>query len=332
MLNQIITSSIRFTFFESKVKYEKTVYNTNESFPIALEQERWMFRPALPLFIIIKSSTASSAGRCIMKKGMIIMTGGIVFCLFFMAYETSGAESGKPESRFTISGFVGQSPDLPAIGENVVLLNATTKKTVMTDRTNIFAKYSFAGLKEGTYIVKVGKIKKEVAIKGDDVRLDIDLSAPGGTMDYTGIQVNKEVPKQAANQSEPKKPQKKVSTSGVGVNRSELASQIAGIWWGYSGSTERKIGLCPGGAYRDYSESSYSGNSSDALGNQDMSWGAASQKGGQGTWTIQGDYQRGNIYVRYNNGSTATIHYEQCGDTGCLLFNGTKLCRSGKCQ
>ena len=31
------------------------------------------------------------------------------------------------------------------------------------------------------------------------------------------------------------------------VDSSKLASEISGIWWGYSGSTERKIGLCPNG-------------------------------------------------------------------------------------
>ena len=120
--------------------------------------------------------------------------------------------------------------------------------------------------------------------------------------------------------------------SSGAVDSAELASQIAGIWWGYQGSTERKIGLCPGGAYQDYSESSYSGSSSDSLGNQTMAWGAAGQGGGAGTWSIQGDYQQGLILVRYNNGSQITIRYQQCGETGCLLFNGNKLCRAGRCQ
>ena len=116
------------------------------------------------------------------------------------------------------------------------------------------------------------------------------------------------------------------------VESAELARQIAGIWWGYSGSTERKIGLCPGGAYQDYSESSYSGNSHDSLGNQTMAWGAGSQGGGTGTWQIQGDFQQGLIFVQYNNGGQLTLRYQQSGETGCLLFNGNKLCRAGRCQ
>jgi len=52
------------------------------------------------------------------------------------------------------------------------------------------------------------------------------------------------------------------------ADSSKLANEISGIWWGYSGSTERKIGLCPNGRYQDYSESSYSGSSKDSLGIQ----------------------------------------------------------------
>jgi len=133
-------------------------------------------------------------------------------------------------------------------------------------------------------------------------------------------------------ETSPSSPSVQIPQGQGTVDSNELARQIAGIWWGYSGSTERKIGLCPGGAYQDYTESSYSGSSSDSLGNQSMAWGAAGQSGGTGTWNIQGDYQQGLIYVRYNNGNQNTIRYQQCGETGCLLFNGNKLCRAGRCE
>ena len=68
----------------------------------------------------------------------------------------------------------------------------------------------------------------------------------------------------------------------TGPNDPNLQRQIAGIWWGYSGSTERRIGLCPDGSYRDYTESSYSGQSSNQYGNQTMAWGSGSQSGGAG--------------------------------------------------
>ncbi|MBE0618204.1 MAG: hypothetical protein IH608_09805, partial [Proteobacteria bacterium] len=107
----------------------------------------------------------------------------------------------------------------------------------------------------------------------------------------------------------------------------QLQQQIAGVWWGYAGSPERKLGLCPGGAYREFRESSYSGSSSDSLGNQTMAWGTASQGGGSGTWTISGDTQSGTIHVTYANGSTNALRYRQIGDPGCLDFNGSTLCR-----
>ena len=71
----------------------------------------------------------------------------------------------------------------------------------------------------------------------------------------------------------------------------------------------------------------------DGGGNETMAWGSASQGGGTGTWVIQGNGQQGTIYVRYSNGSKMTLNYQQCGELGCLLFNGNKLCRSsGRCN
>lgn len=127
-------------------------------------------------------------------------------------------------------------------------------------------------------------------------------------------------------------PTQSKSTKAAGPNNTKLASEISGIWWGYTDSTERKIGLCPNSIYQDYTESSYSGRSTDSLGNENLAWGTANQSGGQGTWSIQGDFQQGTIFVQYADGRETRIHYEQCGDVGCLLFNGHKLCRSGRCE
>ena len=183
------------------------------------------------------------------------------------------------------------------------------------------------GLTSGVYIIQVGTLQKKVYVKKKDVRMDLDLSASSGTMDYAGHFI-----KEQQKASSPGA----VSASGAGPdkpNDTALASQIAGTWWGYSGSTERKIGLCPGGTYMDYSESSYSGRSFDSGGSETMAWGSANQGGGAGTWVIQGKGQQGTIYVKYNNGSRMTLNYKQCGELGCLLFNGNKLCRSsGKCN
>lgn len=113
-----------------------------------------------------------------------------------------------------------------------------------------------------------------------------------------------------------------------GPNNATLQRQIAGIWWGYSGSTERKIGLCPDGTYRDYTESSYSGQSYNQYGDQTMAWGSASQSGGSGRWTITGTTQSGTIHVVYSDGNSRNISYRQINDPGCLSFDGNTLCRS----
>ncbi len=113
------------------------------------------------------------------------------------------------------------------------------------------------------------------------------------------------------------------SSTGA-IKSSGLAQQIAGKWWGFSGSTEKRIGLCPNGSFYDYSESSYSGKNN--------SWGVTNQNQGSGTWSIQGNYQSGIILVRYNNGNQMSIKYQQTGESGCLFFNGSKLCRNGYCN
>lgn len=116
--------------------------------------------------------------------------------------------------------------------------------------------------------------------------------------------------------------------SGGGVDSATLQAQIAGVWWGYSGSTERKIGLCPGGRYMDYTESSYSGRGYDSGGNETHAWGAASQGGNQGRWTIQGNYEQGTITVQTVSGEQFTLDYSQVGEPGCLNINGSRLCRT----
>jgi len=114
----------------------------------------------------------------------------------------------------------------------------------------------------------------------------------------------------------------------AGPNDAVLQKQIAGTWWGYSGSTERKLGLCADGRYRDYTEASYSGRSSDSGGNETMAWGSGSQGSNTGNWTINGDTQSGTISVTYSGGRSSSIRYRQVGEPGCLDINGARLCRT----
>ena len=231
---------------------------------------------------------------------------------------------------YAIKGFVGASPTQAASNTGVALLDGNTGKVIEKDTTNFFGKYKFTGLPSGVYILQVGTFQKKVEVKGKDVRMDIDLSSPGGEMDYAGHYIKEE--QKAVSSKDQHAPDPPNATKDM-PNNTELASQIAGTWWGYQGSTERKIGLCRNGRYMDFTESGYSGRSFDAGGNETMAWGSASQGGGEGTWTIQGNTQQGTIYVTYTNGNQMTLQYQQCGELGCLLFNGNKLCRtSASCQ
>lgn len=229
-----------------------------------------------------------------------------------------------PAGAATIEGFIGHNSTQPAMNATVKLIDGKSKSVVDIDETNFFGKYKFKNVRPGYYLVQSGKVSRELMVKadGDVKRLDIDLSASDGTMDYS---------KTEAAES----PDRAGSTKGraKGANNASLQQQIAGTWWGYSGSTEKSIGLCADGSYSDYSESGYSGRSSDSLGNQNMAWGTASQHGGSGSWTITGDTGSGTIHVVYSNGSSADIRYSQIGDPGCLSFNGSTLCRkSASCR
>ena len=219
-----------------------------------------------------------------------------------------------------ITGFVGYSSMQVAPNMTVKLIKGDSGQVADIGETNFFGKYTFEGVSPGYYKLQVGDVARELMIKSNDEekRIDIDLSAKGGAMDYGGTAGE-------TNQ------QSKAETDVTGTaNNQDLANQIAGVWWGYAGSTEHRIGLCPGGMYRDYTESSYSGG---AYSNQGAAWGASSQQSGHGVWNIQGDTQSGVISVRYNSGETASLRYSQINDPGCLNINGNTLCRtSASCE
>jgi hypothetical protein len=257
----------------------------------------------------------------------LLLSVPVVSCVF-------GPPPGSPDTGYTITGFVGESAEVPAASETVVLLDGNTEKPITSDKTNFFGKYTFSNLSPGLYILQVRNIKWGVLLEKQSERLDIDLSAPDGTMNYAGHHMQKAFAKKSgAKDGDAKGGSAKGGGAPAAGNDSELAKQIAGVWWGYSGSTERKIALCPDGSYQDYRESGYSGTSSDSLGNQTMAWGTASQGGGSGRWSIQGNTDQGTITVVYNDGRQTTIRYRQCGDRGCLLFDGNRLCRtSGSCN
>ena len=217
---------------------------------------------------------------------------------------------------FKVSGYVGTSSTTAASGVNVVLMDKATGTAVDSVTSNFMGRYKFSDVKPGAYIVKCEKIMREVTVVAKDIRMDIDLSAPGGTMDYMKGAVEKAAADSAAPPTGPSDP--------------SLQQSMAGEYYSYSGSTERKLMLCAGGTFFDSRESSYSGSYGTGQGG----WGAASAGAGSGSFAIQGDTKGGTITFSYKGGKRAQVRYRSTGERGCYSFDGTTFCYSGaaRCQ
>jgi hypothetical protein len=220
---------------------------------------------------------------------------------------------------YKVSGFIGKSTSEAAPGVTVILVHKDSGEVVGTDQTNFFGKYTIKDVPPGVYVLQVEKVERTLAVKAKNVRLDIDLGAEGGMMDYmkTGINQMNEKNKGGGPGGSP------------GPNDPQMAQTIAGEYYSYAGSTEKKIMFCPDGTFFDSSESSYSGVGTDSLGNQTMAWGNASQNQGSGQWAIQGNAQSGTITLVYKSGKRVQVKYKAGPEKGCYSFDGTTFCYSG---
>jgi len=79
----------------------------------------------------------------------------------------------------------------------------------------------------------------------------------------------------------------------AGPNDPALMRAMAGQYYSYSGSTERKVTLRPSGTFFGSSES--------------RAWGAASQNQSSGNWSVQGSQQGGTITLGYRGGKTEQV-------------------------
>ena len=224
------------------------------------------------------------------------------------------AKDKKPQEAFTVSGYVGTSSTAAAPGMNVVLIDKATGNPLDSVSTNFLGRYKFSNVKPSTYIIKCEKVTREVTVVAKDIRMDIDLSAPGGVMDYA----------KSAAQKAPG------SAPPPGPSDPALQQAMAGEYYSYSGTTERKLMLCPSGTFFDSRESSYSGS----FGTGQGGWGTASAGAGSGSYAIQGDQQSGTITFSYKGGKRTQAHYQSTGERGCYKFDGTPFCYSGaaRCQ
>jgi hypothetical protein len=236
----------------------------------------------------------------------------LILCLFLLCLLLSVSAADKT---YNISGFIGTSTVSAASNVQVELINKQTGEVIQTDETNFFGKYKFKNVAPGAYLVRVESVTKLATVKDKNVRLDIDLSAKGGIMDYT--KSAQAVQNMAGTATSP------------GPSDPALMQMIAGEYYSYSGSTERKVMFCPDGIFFDSSESSYSAYSSDSLGNQTGYVGAANQNNGSGGWAIQGNNQSGVITLKYKGGKQVQVKYSSTGEKGCYLFDGITFCLSG---
>jgi len=112
----------------------------------------------------------------------------------------------------------------------------------------------------------------------------------------------------------------------AGPNDPDLQRWITGNYYSFSSSavvsaaSERSFVLCADGRFRITGE--FSASSAD--------WGAASQGGGTGRWTISGDRGSGTITLTYGNGTTKSVRYQvdsQAEQT--MFFDQVKFAYAG---
>lgn len=251
---------------------------------------------------------------------------------------------------YNIKGFIAKSTEEAASGEQVTLLDANTGKTIDQVSTNVLGKYSFSQLPPGKYQVRVGKITRDVLLRNKSVRLDIDLSAPGGKRDYIKDAMTK-LSKLFAKDSQPSSTGSTLSGGTTGTvtrdasgwpppyekptgrvspddsSPKNLLYKFAGRWDSATSNTLHNIYLKPDGSFEDSYEAGYSGQFVDQGGFQTGNWGAAGNEQAGGRWTIQGTLRQGIITLVHRNGKRTDYRYQvHCRGSECYgseyFFNG----------
>ena len=252
-----------------------------------------------------------------------IISATIFIAVFAMALSgMADSPSKKAEKTYKIHGFVGESSTVAAPNRTVTLFNADSNTALANTNCNFFGKYSFKKLPPGHYLVKVGEKAMEVYLIDKDVRLDIDLSAKDGTMNYAAG---------AAAQAAKPTGRKGEATSSAQPGDADLAKLFSGKYYSYTGGStlsggggsESQIAFCPDGSYFENYESGYYGSGQ---------WGQAGQSRTSGSWSIQGTIESGTITITYANGKQETVQYQTTGEQGCYKFDGRLYCYNGACD
>jgi hypothetical protein len=111
------------------------------------------------------------------------------------------------------------------------------------------------------------------------------------------------------------------ASGASGPDDASLKQWIAGEYYSYVSSRERKLILCENGKFSYESEASYSANR-NTDGTTD--WGAVSRSGNTGTWTIQGTQEQGTITLTYSSGKSEVLKFRPAGEKGVFMFNAIK--------
>lgn len=247
-------------------------------------------------------------------KKVLILSLTILFII------TISTPSFAKKKKLSIYGFIWQTNTTPGIGYQVALFDKRTNRLLKVDKSNFFGKYKFKDVTPGNYIVRVGKLSRDITVIDKSLNEHFHLSSNDGKVDFY-----------AAAQENSAKVDKMVAEAEVGPTDPQLMQWIAGEYYSYIGSTESKLMLCPGGVFYDSRESSYSGNFTDSGGNNTGSWGNASQNSGNGKWAINGTQQSGTITFSYKNGKKKKSNFKAIGDN-CFIIGGVKYCYAGKAK
>ena len=96
-----------------------------------------------------------------------------------------------------------------------------------------------------------------------------------------------------------------------------LKQRFIGQWKSWSKYSESTVYLYPNGTYTDSSSSSY-GNADASAG---AVWGAASDSGGSGRWSVRGNARHGTLTFHNTDGSSGSYEYNVHVEKGQTYWN-----------
>lgn len=94
-----------------------------------------------------------------------------------------GIAPGNAQRGYIVWGFLGNGTTTAATGQQATLYTQAGQ-VVQSVASDGMGKYVFSYHQPGNYIIAVGKLNMQVAIRATDQRLDIDLSKQDGQMNY----------------------------------------------------------------------------------------------------------------------------------------------------